>query len=97
MTEYSQKRCRSKEYGIGLLRISLGVMYLAHSILLKYLRTLWPEVQTYFVSIGLPAWLLYVTFYAEAIGGLMLVLGVHGRWVALALSPFCLGPSLPHI
>ncbi len=80
-----------KEYGIGLLRISLGVMYLAHSVVLKYLTYSLAGSAQYFVSIGLPAWLSYATFFAEAIGGLMLLLGVQGRWVSLALSPILLG------
>jgi putative oxidoreductase len=32
-----------------------------------------------------------VTFACEAVGGVLLVLGVQARWVALALSPFLLG------
>jgi putative oxidoreductase len=80
-----------KEYGVGLLRISLGVMYLAHSVVLKYFTFTLPGSAQYFVSIGLPAWLAYATFFAEMLGGLMLVLGVQARWVALALSPILLG------
>jgi hypothetical protein len=30
-----------------------------------------------------------VTFAAEAVGGILLVLGVQTRWVVLALSPHC--------
>jgi putative oxidoreductase len=80
-----------KEYGIGLLRISLGVMYVAHSVVLKYFTFTLAGSAQYFVSIGLPAWLSYVTFFAEVIGGLMLILGVQARWVALGLSPILLG------
>jgi len=39
----------------------------------------------FFVSVGLPAWLGYLTFAAEAAGGVLLVLGVQSRWVALSL------------
>jgi putative oxidoreductase len=80
-----------KEYGISVLRISLGVMYLAHSVVLKYFTFTLAGSAQYFVSIGLPAWLSYATFFAEAIGGVMLVLGIQGRWVALVLSPILLG------
>jgi putative oxidoreductase len=80
-----------KEYGIGLLRISLGVMYLAHSVVLKYFTFSLAGSAQYFVSIGLPAWLSYTTFFAEVVGGLLLVLGVQARWVALGLSPILLG------
>jgi putative oxidoreductase len=45
----------------------------------------------FFVSIGLPAWLAYVTICAETIGGTLLVLGWHTRVAALALIPTLLG------
>lgn len=76
---------------VTLLRVSLGVMFLAHSILLKLLTFTLPGTADFFQSVGLPGWLAYVTFAAEAIGGLLLVLGIQTRWVALALSPFLIG------
>lgn len=82
---------QAKEGGIALLRVSLGVMYLAHSVLLKLFVFTLPGTAQFFTSLGLPGWLAYLTFFAEAIGGLMLVLGIQARWVALALSPFLLG------
>lgn len=78
-------------YGVALLRISLGVMYLAHSVVLKLFTYGLPGTAGYFESIGLPGWLAYITFAAEAVGGLMLVLGIYGRWVAIALTPALLG------
>ena len=45
----------------------------------------------YFVSIGLPAFLAYVTIVAELLGGLALIAGVATRWVALALVPVMVG------
>jgi putative oxidoreductase len=79
------------DYAVTLLRISLGVMYLAHSIILKLLTFGLAGTAGYFVSIGLPGWLAYVTFAAEAAGGVMLVLGIYPRLVALALAPALLG------
>lgn len=79
------------ELGVTLLRVALGIMFLAHSIVLKLLTFGLAGTAQFFVSVGLPAWLAYVTFVAEAVGGVMLVLGVQTRWVALALSPFLLG------
>ncbi len=79
------------DYAVTLLRISLGVMYLAHSIVLKLLTFGLAGTAGYFESIGLPGWLAYVTFAAEAIGGAMLVLGIYARWVAVALIPALLG------
>ncbi|WP_313393018.1 DoxX family protein [Sphingobium yanoikuyae] len=79
------------DYAVTLLRVSLGVMYLAHSIMLKLLTFGLAGTAGYFESIGLPGWLAYVTFAAEAIGGAMLVLGIYARWVAVALIPALLG------
>lgn len=74
-----------------LLRISLGVMYLAHSVLLKLFTYGLAGTAAYFQSIGLPGYLAYVTFFAEAIGGAAILLGIKARWFALALTPFLVG------
>jgi putative oxidoreductase len=78
-------------YGVTLLRVSLGFMYLAHSVVLKFFTFGLAGTAGYFESIGLPGWLAYATFAAEAVGGVMLVLGIYSRWVALALIPTLLG------
>ena len=82
---------RLSAYGVTLLRVSLGIMYLAHGVILKFLTFGLVGTAGFFVSIGLPGWLAYVTFTAEAVGGVLLVLGVQARWVALALTPALLG------
>lgn len=78
-------------YAVTLLRISLGVMYLAHSIILKLFTFGLAGTAGYFEAIGLPGWLAYFTFAAEAVGGAMLVFGIYARWVAVALIPALLG------
>ncbi len=82
---------RAAALGVTLLRLSLGVMFLAHSVVLKLLTFGLPGTAAFFRSVGLPGWLGYLTFAAEAVGGTLLLLGVQTRWVALALSPFLLG------
>jgi putative oxidoreductase len=79
------------DWGTALLRVSLGTMFLAHSVVLKLLTYGLPGTAAFFHNVGLPGWLAYVTFACEAVGGVLLVLGVQARWVALALSPFLLG------
>ena len=74
-------------FAVTLLRIALGVMFLAHSLLLKLFVFTLPGTAQFFTSIGLPGWFAYVVFAAEAIGGTLLVLGAQARWVALALVP----------
>ena len=81
-------------YGALLLRLSLGAMFLAHGLVLKVLTYGLPGTARFFAAAGLPGWLAYPTAAAEAIGGLMLVLGIQTRWVALALSPVLLGAVL---
>lgn len=80
-----------------LLRVSLGAMFLAHSIVLKLLVFTLAGTAQYFESIGLPGWSAYVVFTAEAIGGVMLILGIQTRWVALALVPVLAGATWVHI
>lgn len=78
------------------LRITLGIMYLAHSIVLKYLTFTLAGTAQFFQSVGLPAFLAYAVFAAEAIGGVLLVLGVQTRIVALALIPVLAGAVWVH-
>jgi putative oxidoreductase len=77
--------------GVALLRVSLGVMFLAHSIVLKWLTYGLAGTAAFFVGVGLPAWLAYATFAGEAVGGLLLVLGIAVRPVALILTLPLLG------
>jgi putative oxidoreductase len=82
---------RLTDSAVMLLRISLGVMYLAHSIVLKLFTFGLAGTAGYFESIGLPGWLAYVTFAAEVVGGVLLVLGIYVRWAAVTLIPALLG------
>jgi putative oxidoreductase len=84
------------DYGVMLLRVALGGMFLAHSIVLKLMTFTLSGTAQFFTSLGLPGWLAYATFLAEAVGGVLLVLGVQTRWVALALSPILLGAIWVH-
>ncbi len=79
-----------------LLRIALGAMFLAHSALLKFYLFTLPGTAKFFDSIGLPGWFAYAVFVAEVIGGIMLVLGIQARWVALVLFPILAGATWAH-
>lgn len=83
--------------GATLLRVALGLMFIAHSVVLKYLTFTLAGTAQYFVSIGLPAFLAYVVFALEAVGGVLLVLGIRTRWVALGLVPVLIGATLVHV
>jgi putative oxidoreductase len=83
--------------GTNVLRVSLGLMFIAHSVILKYFTFTLAGTAQYFDSIGLPGFLAYVVFAAEAIGGVLLVLNIRTRWVALTLVPLLLGATWVHI
>jgi len=83
--------------GDTLLRVALGIMFIAHSVVLKYFTFTLAGTAQYFDSIGLPGSLAYVVFALEAIGGVLLVLNIATRWVALALVPVLLGAMWVHL
>ncbi len=87
---------RSADLGALLLRVSLGVVLLAHSVLLKLFVFTLPGTAQFFFSIGLPGWLAYVVFALEAVGGVLLILGVQVRLVSLALIPVLIGATWAH-
>jgi putative oxidoreductase len=80
----------------AILRITLGVMYLTHSVLLKVMVFGFAGTAQFFESIGLPAAFAYLTIFAEAIGGALLVLGIGTRAVALGLIPILIGATWVH-
>ena len=86
---------RTAPYAALLLRVALGIMFIAHA-LLKYVVFTLPGTVKFFESLGLPGPLAYVTFAAELIGGLLILGGVYARWVALALVPILLGATWVH-
>jgi putative oxidoreductase len=69
---------RNADYAAMILRVSLGILFIAHALLKYFVFTL-PGTEQFFVSLGLPGVLAYVTFAAELAGGILLVLGVATR------------------
>ena len=78
-----------------VLRVSLGVLFVAHALLKYFVFTL-PGTAQFFTSLGLPGVLAYVTFAAELVGGILLLLGIATRAVALGLIPILLGATWAH-
>jgi len=74
-------------YGVFLLRVALGVMFLAHAGLKIFVFTLAGTVG-FFESVGLPG------IFAELVGGVALLLGLFTRQVAVALIPLLAGTIL---
>ena len=76
----------SAAWGVTLLRVSLGTMWIAHALLKLVVFTL-PGTAQFFAGIGIPGWLAYPVFAAELLGGIALLLGFYARQAALALVP----------
>ncbi len=74
---------RSAPYAAFLLRLMLGVMYLAHGLTKLLVFTL-PGTAQFFAKIGFAPWLAYPVTFFEIVGGVFLILGIVPRWVALA-------------
>lgn len=77
-------------YAALILRVSLGVMFLAH-VSLKFFVFSVPGFVGFFASLGLPAILAYAVIALELFGGLALILGIYATWVALPLAVEMLG------
>jgi putative oxidoreductase len=78
-----------------VLRLSLGTLFIAHALLKYFVFTL-PGTAQFFASVGLPGILGYVTFAAELLGGVLLIVGYRTRVVALVLVPVLLGATWVH-
>lgn len=83
-------------YAALVLRVSLGVMFLAHALLKVVVFTV-PGTVQFFESIGLPGVLAYVTIAVELGAGVLLISGIATRWVALATVPVLLGAAWAHL
>lgn len=73
-----------------ILRVSLGVLFLAHAGLKLFVFT--PAgTAGFFESLGFPGFLAYLVIAAELFGGLALIAGTWTRQVSIALVPILLG------
>jgi len=86
----------SSAYGALLLRVALGIMWIAHALLKLFVFTL-PGTAQYFESVHLPGVLAYPVFAAELAGGIALILGIYARQVALLLVPIMIGAAWVHV
>lgn len=73
-----------------ILRITLGVLFLAHAWLKIAVFTPAGTAQ-FFQSIGLPGFMAYVTIAVEVLGAIALIIGFRVRLVSLILIPLMLG------
>ncbi len=87
----------SVAYAALLLRVAMGVMFIAHGLILKVMEYGVGGTVQYFVGEGYPAVLAYVVIAAEIGGGAMLILGYKVRAVALAFVPLMVGATMEHV
>ena len=87
---------RTAPYAALLLRVSLGVLFLAHGLWMKVLTFGFAGTAGYFESIGYPALFAYLVILGEVGGGLALILGLWTRTISLLLLPIMIGATLEH-
>lgn len=87
---------RTAPYAALVLRVSLGVLFLAHGLLLKVFTFTIPGTVSFFQSIGYPGVFAYLVILGEIGGGLALILGYRTRLMALLLLPIMIGATLQH-
>ncbi|SHJ67547.1 DoxX family protein [Propionispora hippei] len=79
---------RQYEYSLLVLRVTLGVIFLAHG--LQKISQLDGVIQ-FFVSLGMPPFAAYAVAATETIGGAMLLTSFFPRIAAIAISLVMLG------
>jgi putative oxidoreductase len=88
---------RYAPYAATLLRVSLGVMFLAHGALLKLFTFGLAGTMGFFGSIGYPPAFGAIVTVAEIAGGIALILGLWVRTVSLLFLPILLGATWQHL
>lgn len=78
-----------------VLRITLGVMFIAHGLLKVVVFTL-PGTVQFFDSVGFPGWMAYIVTLAEIGGGFALIAGIYTRQIAYVMIPVLLGAFYVH-
>lgn len=84
-------------YAALLLRVTMGVMFLAHGLLLKVMTFGLGGTMGFFGSIGYPPIFGAIVAIAEIAGGIALILGIWTRLVSLLFVPIMIGATLLHL
>lgn len=87
---------RTAPYAALLLRVSLGLMFVAHGLLLKVFTFGVAGTVGYFESIGYPGYFAYLVILAELGGGPALILGLWTRTISILFLPIMIGATWQH-
>lgn len=87
---------RTAPYAALLLRVSLGLMFVAHGLLLKVFTFGVAGTVGYFESIGYPDYFAYLVILGELGGGPALILGLWTRTISILLLPIMIGATWQH-
>lgn len=87
---------RTHQHAALALRLTLGTILLAHSLLKIVVFTV-PGTVAFFGGLGLPPLVAYLTIFGEFAGGIALLLGIYSRLVALLSLPILLGATWAHL
>jgi putative oxidoreductase len=88
---------RTAPYAALLLRVSMGVLFLAHGAWLKLGVFGVAGTMGFFGQIGYPPVLALVVIAAEILGGIALIAGVWVRLVSLLFLPIMIGATVLHL
>ncbi len=86
---------RFAPYAATLLRVSLGTMWMTHAALKLFVFTI-PGFQGFLASHGMPAFIAWPVVLLEITGGVLILLGVGGRFASLLLLPILFGAVAAH-
>ena len=96
MNDFDRTTAQGTDAGLLVLRLALAAVFLAHSVYLKLAVFTLPGTAAFFESLGLPAFSAYLVFTAEAVGGVLLALGVFTRPTAAVLAVVSAGAVWAH-
>lgn len=82
-------------YAALLLRLALGAAWLSHAFL-KLAAFSMPALAAFLNAQGMPTPMAWPVALLELTGGVLIVLGVHGRVASLALLPLLAASLLAH-
>lgn len=87
---------RTAPYGLFLLRAALGAMWISHALMKLFLFGI-SGFAGYLTSLGMPGALAGPVILIESVGGLLILLGLYARPVAILMIPVMIGAMSAHL